>query len=278
MTHLRAVWRALRVLAHVLGGLWTLRHSFAALNPSQQQKAVQAWSLRLLHTMGVGLVVHGTPPHAPTATTTAGPLLLVANHISWLDILVLNAACPARFVSKADVRHWPLLGALVAASGTLFIERESRRDAMRVVHRMAEALRAGDVLAVFPEGTTGTGHGLLPFHANLLQAAISAPAPVLPVALAYVDATTGRRSHVPVYVGNTTLLASLWRTLCASGLQAVVRLGAVQSPEGRERRTWSLALRDAVGQLLVPPPLVASTPAPSPSPSPTAAAAGTGHD
>lgn len=245
MTHLRAVWRALRVLTHVLGGLWTLRRHFAQLSPSQQQQAVQAWSVRLLRIMGVSWVVHGTPP-------TAGPLLVVANHISWLDILVMNAACPARFVSKADVRHWPLLGALVSASGTLFIERESRRDALRVVHRMAEALRQGDVLAVFPEGTTGTGHGLLPFHANLLQAAISAPAPVLPVALAYVDAATGRRSHVPVYVGNTTLLASLWRTLCATGLQAVVRLGAVQAPEGRERRAWALDLREALGQLLTP--------------------------
>ena len=82
-------------------------------------------------------------------------------------------SCPARFVSKADVRHWPVLGRLVDAAGTLYIERERKRDAMRVVHQMAEALRAGDTLAVFPEGTTTDGHSLLPFHANLLQAAIA---------------------------------------------------------------------------------------------------------
>ena len=92
---------------------------------------------------------------------------------------------PARFVSKADVRHWPLLGWLVACGGTLFIERERKRDALRVVHQMAEALQAGETVAVFPEGTTSDGHGLLPFHANLLQAAIATETPVQPVALRY---------------------------------------------------------------------------------------------
>jgi 1-acyl-sn-glycerol-3-phosphate acyltransferase len=95
-----------------------------------------------------------------------GPLLLVSNHVSWLDILVINAVRPARFVSKADVRHWPLVGELITAAGTLYIEREKRRDAMRVVHRMADSLREGDVVAVFPEGTTGSGLDVLPFHAN----------------------------------------------------------------------------------------------------------------
>jgi 1-acyl-sn-glycerol-3-phosphate acyltransferase len=161
----------------------------------------------------------------------------------------MNAASPARFVSKADVKHWPLLGSLISGAGTLFIERENRRDAMRVVHHMAEALREGDVLAVFPEGTTGDGHGLLPFHANLLQAAISAPALVQPVALAYTDPATGQYSDAPVYVGDTTLLGSLWRTLSAPGLRAVVTFGAPQSPVGQDRRGWSLALQQAITQL-----------------------------
>lgn len=263
MNALRASWRALRALLHVLSGLWTLRRHFGGFSPAQRQQAVQDWSRRLLAIMGVELRLHGTPP-------TTGPLLVVANHISWLDILVMNAACPARFVSKSDVKHWPLLGALISASGTLFIERENRRDAMRVVHHMADALRQGDVVAVFPEGTTGTGRRLLPFHANLLQAAVSAPAPVQPVGLAYVDARTGQRSDVPVYVGHTTLVASLWRTLSASGLQAVVRYGAVQQPQGWDRRTWSVALQAAVAALVVSPD--AETGAEAGGPAPTAPA------
>jgi 1-acyl-sn-glycerol-3-phosphate acyltransferase len=193
--------------------------------------------------MGITCAPQGQAP-------TDGPLLLVANHISWLDILVMNAAAPAHFVSKADVRHWPVLGRLIAGAGTLFIERESRRDAMRVVHHMAEHLQTGEMLAVFPEGTTSDGTELLPFHANLFQAAISAQAPMLPVALMYRDTTTGKRSSAPVYVGDTTLLASMWHTLCSPGLVAQVCYGQPDFPQGRDRRTWAADARRQVATLL----------------------------
>lgn len=116
-----------------------------------------------------------------------------------------------RFVSKADVLRWPLLGRLVAGAGTLFIERESRRDALRMVQHMAERLQAGDRVAVFPEGTTGDGRSLLPFHPNLLQAAIAADAPVMPLALRYVKAGSQERHDAPVFIGETTLVASIDR-------------------------------------------------------------------
>jgi len=173
-------------------------------------------------------------------------VLVVANHISWLDILVLHAARHCRFVSKSDVKHWPLIGALATGSGTLFIERSSRRDAMRVVHHMAEALRAGEVVAVFPEGTTSDGIHLLPFHANLIQAAISADAPVVPVALRFVDTLSGQVSLAPCYIDDDTLLVSLWRTLRAPGITAVVSYGVPQFAAGRERRAWARELREAI--------------------------------
>lgn len=156
MKQLRAAWRALRAIGHVLRGLWIIRSEFGRLTPSQTQLVVREWSRQMLTILGVELVVQGEAP-------AHGPLLMVSNHISWLDILVLNAAHPSRFVSKADVKGWPLLGSLITGAGTLYIERESRRDAMRVVHHMAERLRAGDILTVFPEGTTGDGRTLLPF-------------------------------------------------------------------------------------------------------------------
>ena len=246
MNRLRAAWRALRAIGHVLRGLWIIRSEFGRLTPPQTQLVVREWSRQMLSILGVELVVQGTPP-------THGPLLMVSNHISWLDILVLNAAHPSRFVSKADVKSWPLLGSLITGAGTLYIERESRRDAMRVVHHMAERLRAGDVLTVFPEGTTGDGRELLPFHANLLQAAIAANAPVLPLALSFVDSVRGGRHDAPLFIGDTTLVASIWTTLCADGVQAQVRYGEAQLPGGRDRRTWSHDLRGAVQQLRSPP-------------------------
>jgi len=176
-------------------------------------------------------------------------MLLVANHISWLDILVMHAARHCRFVSKSEVRRWPLIGTLSTGAGTLYIERESRRDAMRVVHQMADALKAGDILAVFPEGTTSDGVSLLPFHANLIQAAISAGAPVQPVALSFIDVATGQPSLAPCYINDDTLFGSIWRTLTAPRIAAVVTYGEPQPAEGRERRVWAAELRAEVMRL-----------------------------
>ena len=247
MSRLRATGRALRAVGHVVRGLWIIRSEFAQLTPAQTQLHVREWSRQMLCIMGVELLVRDTPPGT-------GPALLVANHVSWLDILVMNAAHPARFVSKSDVKHWPVLGSLITGAGTLYIERESRRDAMRVVHHMAERLQAQDTLAVFPEGTTGDGRTLLPFHANLFQAAIAAQAPVVPVALRFVDGASGQRSDAPVFIGDTTLIASIWTTLRASSLQAVVAYGEPQTHGGRDRRTWAQDLRTEVERLLEAPP------------------------
>lgn len=240
---LRATWALLRALGHVLGGVWTLRRRFPTLDAAQRAEAVRQWSRGMLAILRVELRLLGEPPEA-------GPLLVVSNHISWLDIIVLNAARPTRFVSKADVRAWPVVGALVTGAGTLYIERESRRDAMRVVHQMAEALRAGDLLSVFPEGTTGDGQELLPFHGNLLQAAITVNAPVLPVGLRFVTRGSGQRNDAPTYVGDTTLIASLWRTVCAGDVVAEVRYGLPQRAGGMDRRTWAQVLRRDVATLL----------------------------
>lgn len=239
---LAAGWRILRALGHVLRGLWVIRSEFGKLTPEATDLLVREWTRQMLDILGVTLQVRGTPP-------AHGPLLVVANHISWLDILVMNAARPSHFVSKADVKAWPVIGALVTGAGTLYIERESRRDAMRVVHKMAEHLRGGDILSVFPEGTTGDGQTLLPFHANLIQAAIAAEAPVLPVGLGYVDVERGGRHDAPLFIGDTTLLQSLWNTLRATGVQAVVHYGEPQRAEGRDRRTWAADLREAVATL-----------------------------
>ena len=176
----------------------------------------------------------------------SGPLLLVSNHISWLDILVIHAARHCRFISKSDVKSWPLIGTLATAAGTLYIERSSRRDAMRMVHGMAAALQEGNLLAVFPEGTTGDGREVLPFHGNLLQAAIAVDAPVQPIALRFMDTRSSSVSVAPCYVGDESLVVSVWRTLCTSDLQAVVHFGPAQRANGRDRRAWADALRSEI--------------------------------
>ena len=242
MKFLRASWRLLRLLGHIAKGLWIVALRFPSLSPDQQHARVQVWSMELLAHAGISLRILGQPP-------VTGPVMLVANHISWLDIPVMHAARHCRFVSKSDVQGWPLIGTLATAAGTLYIERTSRRDALRMVRSMQEALERGEVLAVFPEGTTGDGRNLLPFHANLIQAAISARAPVLPVGLSFINGHNGQHSDAPLFVGDTTLLQSIWSTLRATGVQAVVHYGTPQHAEERDRRTWAQALREAVAAL-----------------------------
>ena len=246
MTSARALRRACRVLAHVLAGLIEIVLRFPRLPQAQRDLRVQVWASRMVQYLGIDLRITGPVP-------VTGPLLLLANHISWLDIVVLHAAHHCRFVSKADVRRWPLIGTLATGAGTLYIQRESRRDALRVVHHMAQALQDGDILAVFPEGTTGDGNSLLPFHANLIQAAIAAQAPVQPVALRYTDVATGANSRAISYIDDETLVGSIWRTLCAERVRADVVFGAPQTADGRDRRTWAGDLRNTIDTLITWP-------------------------
>lgn len=232
----------LRVLELVLRGWFIIVFLFPRWALQRRQSRVQLWSRQMLAVLGITLKVAGEPP-------VRGPLLLVANHLSWLDILVIHAARHCRFVAKSEVRHWPLIGTLATGGGTLYIERDKRRDALRVVHHMAQSLKAGEIVAVFPEGTTGDGRALLPFHANLIQAAVSAHAPIQPVALRFVDLATGADSERPLYLGDDTLVASLWRTLAGPPFEARVRFGQAQAAGGRDRRQWAADLQQAVAAL-----------------------------
>lgn len=239
---MRAIWRLARLTPHVLHGLWIVRRHFGRMTPAQRHERIRWWSLKTLRILGIELTSSGTAQPAGQ--------LLVANHVSWLDIAGVHAVLPqARFVSKADVKHWPVVGALVTGAGTLYIERASKRDALRVVHQTAEALQAGDCVAVFPEGTTGAGPELLPFHANLLQAAVATGAPVLPVVLRWHE--PGQRfSPAARFIGDTTLVQSLWAIASARGLGIDVQLLPAVATQGLDRRALGETLRGAIGARL----------------------------
>ena len=242
MRTLTALWKLLRGLWHVLVGMWTIYVRFPQLSLEQREMHVQVWALQFLALWNIHLQVRGQP-------VRNGPALIVANHISWLDISVIHAARHCRFVSKSDIQDWPLLGTLATGAGTLYIERTSRKDALRMVKDMADAMKNGDVVAVFPEGTTSDGRDLLPFHANLIQSAIQAGAPVQPMSIQFVDDRTGEPSFAPCYIGDDTLLGSIWRTLTAPRITAVVHFGELQLAQGRDRRTWAHDLRKEVVRL-----------------------------
>jgi 1-acyl-sn-glycerol-3-phosphate acyltransferase len=243
---LRGAWRLARAVLHGLHGVSIVLLQFPALQAAARHQRIAWWSAKLLRVLGIGLQVSGS--------FRPGAKLVVANHVSWIDIMVIHAVCPqARFVSKADVQHWPLVNRLVSSAATLYIRRENRRDALRVVHQMAEALRHGDTVAVFPEGTTGDGESLLPFHANLLQAAIATGTPVQPVALRFSDP---RHAVSPAarFVGDTTIAQSLWRLACADGLVASLRVLPAEGSRHADRRALAEHLRSVIDESLAQGP------------------------
>lgn len=243
LIQVRACWRLIGLTWHIGRGFFTLLWHFPRWSEAQKKQAIQAWSLDLLGRAAIELDVCGDPPQSQST-------LLVANHVSWLDVYIILACCPCRFVAKSEVRQWPLIGTLAAASGTLFITRQSPRDAVRVVHQMVARLRQGDTVALFPEGTTSNGLQVLPFHANLFQAAIAAEVPVQAVALRYLDAATQRPSLAPCYIDDDTLLGAIWRTLSAPRMRATIHFDVPIHTQGRTRRDLAGAAQCRVSKLL----------------------------
>lgn len=171
--------------------------------------------------------------------------MLIANHISWLDIFIINAVVPAAFVSKDEVRHWPIFGWLAACNDTVFLRRGSRGHARLINAEIADKLAMGKIVAVFPEGTTTDGLHLLHFHAALLQPALLAGRPVVPLAISYWE-VDGQRSLAPRYDGDISFGQCLSAVL--SRRQLVVRLTSVAALglEGEDRRTVAATARAAI--------------------------------
>jgi 1-acyl-sn-glycerol-3-phosphate acyltransferase len=234
--------RKARLVVHLLYGMWTVWTRFPRATPQQRLELNRAWSLRMLQLCGMRLVVHNDGARLDEG------VLVVANHISWIDIYVINAWRPTPFVSKAEIRKWPVVGWLAQQLGTVFIQREKRSDAKRIMHELANRLNAGELMCVFPEGTTSDGVQLLPFHANMFQAAVSASRPVQPVCMMYEDAQ-GRQSTAPAYIGELSLGESLDALLRAGPLTAHVYVGAPLAP-GADRRLLAAEAQASVGAAL----------------------------
>lgn len=186
-----------------------------------------------------------------------GPVLVVANHVSWLDIVCLAASAPVTFLSKSEVRRWPVVGRVATALGTVYIDRGRERAADRARTAIAGALAAGQRVVLFPEGTTSPGDGVRPFRPRLYQAALDAGAPVQPVTLCYRDAAGGH-FRAAAFLDDQGLLASVWGIAGAPGLEAVVMGHPPLPPEGGRTmlaRASHGRVTAGLGALLGAPPL-----------------------
>jgi len=195
------------------------------------------WSAALLRALGVKLEAD--------LTHVVPGVLLVANHISWIDILVINAVLPVAFVSKEEIRRWPVIGRLAAKNDTVFLRRGSRGHARIINVQIAEILAQGKHVAVFPEGTTTDGRSLLNFHAALLQPALAAGRPVLPAAISYWE-PDGQRSLAPRYDGDISLGQCTRAILGRKRLIARLVTTPLRGLNGEDRRQVAAEAREAI--------------------------------
>lgn len=223
----------------------TVAFVYPLIGDARQRTLKQGWSRQLLAILGIRLDA--------TLGEIAPGSLIVANHISWIDIFVINAARPSAFVAKAEVRRWPLLGWLAARTDTVFLRRGSRGHAKIVNAEIDALLEAGRDVAIFPEGTTTDGTHLLGFHGALLQPAVETGRPIQPLALAY-ETPDGRRTLAPAYVGDTSLGQCLSAILAERRIVARLRAAPPLTSAGCERRQLACAAHAAIALSLGLPP------------------------
>ena len=233
-------YRAFRLALHLLRGVLTIALFFPFYGSPRRKDAVRRWSAQSLAIMNVVPVVHGGPP-----VHSDRPLVLVANHVSWLDIQAIHSVWQVRFVAKSEVRDWPVIGWLSAHAGTLFIERGSRRHAVRINQAIHAAFVESDAIGVFPEGTTTQGDEIGKFHASLLQPAVDEEAMVCPVALRYLDAK-GNLCVDASYVGETSLAESIRMILRQPRITAELFFLPPIDARGRTRRDLARETRELI--------------------------------
>lgn len=214
--------RALLLAAHIVVGLLLcLWLALGGARHRTREEVAQSWHRRLLKIMGLRLRVEGVPMR--------GAHITAANHVSWLDIPVLGALEPTRFISKSEVRSWPIAGTFASAAGTFFIRR-GKGGAAPLLDKMIPHLRSRGTVVLFPEGTTTDGTHVAPFHSRLFSAALEASCPVQPVTLQYSLSPGGER--VAPFIGDDSLIAHILRLLRVRELEVQVRYGPPIPPAG----------------------------------------------
>ncbi|MEV0777516.1 lysophospholipid acyltransferase family protein [Streptomyces sp. NPDC050428] len=243
--------RLLAGLGAVVAGI-LLVPVVALFSAGRRDRLTSGWTRTVIRIFGLRIQVEGAPLAAPftvplDAPLTASPdapgsgVLVVANHISWLDIPLIATLFPGRVLAKSDIRRWPVLGLVAELGGTLFVDRDRLRALPDTVRDVRDALRAGSRVIVFPEGSTWCGRDQGRFTAAMFQAALDAGAAVRPVRIGY------RPLGPAAFVGDDPLAASLWRIVVARGLTAEIEVLPL-IPAGRhpDRRSLARAAQSAV--------------------------------
>lgn len=231
--------RIARLALHLAHGMLVAATVFPHITGARRQAHIRRWSQRLLTILAIRLDVV-RHPHARDVSPPRA--MLVANHVSWIDIFAIDAIMPARFVAKSEVARWPLVGWLSTRAGTLYVSRARRHDTARINRDVHAALERGELVAVFPEGTTTDGSRLLKFHSSLLQPAVSGQAAIVPVAVSYWKGD-GMRCTELAYDGHWSLWDTVRRMVRVPRIRCTLTLLPHLHPEQHRRELAGAAHR-----------------------------------
>lgn len=239
---LRATYRGARLVVHLLVGLLLVAAvTLDRWNRINAQRLMSWWCSVTLDIFGIHVIRHGAPH--------AGGRMTVANHVSWLDIIVIGASEPTRFVAKSEIRDWPIAGALANACGTFYIRR-GKGGARPLLDKLSPHLRDGGCITIFPEGTTTDGREVLPFHPRLFAAAIEAQCVVQPVALRYGLSAGG--DNIAPFIGDDDLVSHVLRMLREPELLAEVTYCAPLHSRARSREELAEDAQRCVARIVAP--------------------------
>ncbi len=245
---LRYLWRVPLLLLHIVLGIalcslvlsWNQQAVMKNGREPAVHRMIRWWSTWLLRVFGMRSVRVGVP--------LADPVLFIANHTSWIDIVLLHSQRAVCFVAKAEIARWPLVGWMAANGGTIFHRRGSNHSLSTVMQVMVERMQGGRSVAVFPEGGTGYNGVLKIFHARIFQAALDADVPVQPVALRF--ARGGRRVIDAGFRENESFVHNIVRLLGSAPMDAEVHFLAPVPASPDARRRMAELSRERIGAAL----------------------------
>lgn len=242
MKLVRSIRRSILLLVHVFWGLLVLLFIVSA-DPDKRTdrdwRAIQNWMARLCRILGIRVIVEGAPAKSP--------VLFVSNHISWYDIPVLQSAIPTGFVSKAEIRNWPVIGWMAYRGNTLFVQRGKRESFLYVLQYMKRRLN-GQNLLVFPEGTTSSGDTVLNFKTRFYDPAIESHVPIQPIALYYNS--PWRSCEELAFINHEPFVAHMLRLIGEPYIDAHLRFCTPVQTVGRDRHELGEVTQDEVEKAL----------------------------
>ena len=240
---IRAI-RWIRLLTHIGVALIAVGLLFPRVSVQRRAAITGWWARKLLRILNILLSVHGARP-----AKAARKLIVTANHISWVDIFVINAAQPARFIAKAEIRDWPIAGWLCEKSGTIFIRRTRRSDTAKINETMHKVMAEGSTIGFFPEGTTTAGDKLLKFHTSLFEPAVANSAIIAPAAIGY-RTSDGESTNAAAFIGELSFAESVARIISAKSMIAEITFAPQIDATGMTRRDLALTSEVAIARIL----------------------------